>query len=61
MSISQPKTLLDLISAAPAEATAILLPDQVQPQVYEAEIAPNMEPGAVIVPVPVPESAIVSA
>ena len=28
MSISQPKTLLDLISAAPAEATAILLPDQ---------------------------------
>jgi ketol-acid reductoisomerase len=31
-----------------AQLISILLPDQVQPQVYEAEIAPNMEPDAAL-------------
>jgi ketol-acid reductoisomerase len=31
-----------------AQVVAILLPDQVQPAVYEAEIAPNLEPGAAL-------------
>jgi ketol-acid reductoisomerase len=31
-----------------AQLVAILLPDQVQPQVYEDHVAPNLEPGATI-------------
>jgi len=31
-----------------AQLVAILLPDQVQPAVYEEEIAPNLEPGAAL-------------
>jgi ketol-acid reductoisomerase len=31
-----------------AQLVAVLLPDQVQPQVYEDEIAPNLEPGAAL-------------
>ncbi len=31
-----------------AQVVSILLPDQVQPDVYEAEIAPNLEPGAAL-------------
>jgi ketol-acid reductoisomerase len=31
-----------------AQLVAILLPDQVQPQVYEEEIAPNLEPNAAV-------------
>ena len=31
-----------------AQLVMILLPDQVQPQVFEAEIAPNLAPGAAI-------------
>ncbi len=31
-----------------AQIVSILLPDQVQPAVYEAEIAPNLEPGAAL-------------
>ncbi len=31
-----------------AQIVAILLPDQVQPQVYEAEVAPNLAPGAAL-------------
>src|SRR5205823_13575106 len=40
--------------ATPAEAVgdaqlvSILLPDQVQPQVYERDVAPNLEPGAAL-------------
>jgi ketol-acid reductoisomerase len=43
-----------LAVATPAEATkgaqvvSLLLPDQVQPQVYEEEVAPNLEPGAAL-------------
>jgi ketol-acid reductoisomerase len=31
-----------------AQVVSILLPDQVQPAVYEADIAPNLEPGAAL-------------
>src|SRR5207245_6012543 len=31
-----------------AQLVSILLPDQVQPQVYEQEVAPNLEPGAAL-------------
>jgi ketol-acid reductoisomerase len=31
-----------------ARIISILLPDQVQPEVYEAEIAPNLDPGAAL-------------
>src|SRR5436189_826 len=31
-----------------AQVVSILLPDQVQPQVYERDVAPNLEPGAAL-------------
>ena len=31
-----------------AQVVAMLLPDQVQPEVYETEVAPNLEPGAAL-------------
>jgi ketol-acid reductoisomerase len=31
-----------------ARVVSLLLPDQVQPAVYEAEVAPNLEPGAAV-------------
>ena len=31
-----------------AQLVSILLPDQVQPQVYEADVAPNLAPGAAL-------------
>jgi ketol-acid reductoisomerase len=31
-----------------AQVVSILLPDQVQPAVYEADVAPNLEPGAAL-------------
>src|SRR5919201_1211853 len=31
-----------------AQLVSILLPDQVQPQVYEQDVAPNLEPGAAL-------------
>ncbi|MGI8421247.1 MAG: ketol-acid reductoisomerase [Gaiellaceae bacterium] len=31
-----------------AQLVALLLPDQVQPEVYENEVAPNLEPGAAL-------------
>jgi len=31
-----------------AQLVSILLPDQVQPQVYERDVAPNLEPGAAL-------------
>jgi len=31
-----------------AQLVAMLLPDQVQPAVYEAEVEPNLEPGAAL-------------
>jgi ketol-acid reductoisomerase len=35
-------------AAAGAQLVSILLPDQVQPQVYEAHIEPNLAPGAAV-------------
>jgi ketol-acid reductoisomerase len=31
-----------------AQIVALLMPDQVQPKVFEAEVAPNLEPGAAV-------------
>ena len=31
-----------------AQVVSLLLPDQVQPDVYEADVAPNLEPGAAV-------------
>src|SRR5689334_167584 len=35
-------------AARGAQLVSILLPDQVQPQVYEQEVAPNLAPGAAL-------------
>src|ERR1051325_970462 len=35
-------------AARGAQIVAMLLPDQVQPQVYEREVAPNMDAGAAL-------------
>jgi ketol-acid reductoisomerase len=35
-------------ATAGAQVVALLLPDQVQPAVYEAEVAPNLAPGAAV-------------
>jgi len=40
------RTVADAVKGA--QLVAILLPDQVQPHVWEAEIAPNLEPGAAV-------------
>jgi ketol-acid reductoisomerase len=40
------RTVADAVKGA--QLVSILLPDQVQPQVWESEIAPNLEPGAAV-------------
>jgi ketol-acid reductoisomerase len=40
------KTVADAVKGA--QLVSILLPDQVQPQVWEGEIAPNLAPGAAV-------------
>jgi len=42
----QVATFADAVKGA--QLVSILLPDQVQPQVWESEIAPNLEPGAAV-------------